>query len=636
MKLKYRNQRYLFLFILIFCSLISSSSPSLAATVSGTVTVTCDTYTTGGIIIVLLSKNGSITSVTLDAPGPYTLTVDDSHLGETVYLYGLWDKDGSNGYSVGDCIGWGSSFQLAAESTADLGINHKITATVSGNVICDAHTNGYIYPFVLVPSGQVAIITPHSEPGPYTCFVYDVPIGSPVNVFGTWDADGSGVYPYTYGDYLGWYTGSSGTTILPITLEEENTGIDVNISHKYVADISGTVTCSQSTSGSGYISLYDGPDPNTANNIVKFGPPPPLSFPSSYQYMIFDISLGTSVWVFGYWDKDSSASLTPGDYIGSYSSNPITLQQTNTNINFDACQGVDSNGDWIVDCCWQKSEENPLTGIVGVPSVMKDGDVYKMWYGTYDGGCYAESSDGIHWTPLGCQTLGVKEEPYHFAVIKNEDGSYELWIDNGWYSTSLDGQTWIDFTPISIASAGNPTVLKEGSLYKMWHRLSQPNENMIGYSTSSDGITWATNPNPVLTVGESGTWDDNDAVEPCVIKDGTLYKMWYRGENKLTGVSAIGLATSTDGINWAKFSNNPILSPDAGTWEGNAIQNPFVIKDGVYYKMWYTDKDAKTGIGYAFSPECSTWSDVISKYQAYVSGQATWNDVITCYQQYAS
>lgn len=34
--------------------------------------------------------------------------------------------------------------------------------------------------------------------------------------------------------------------------------------------------------------------------------------------------------------------------------------------------------------------------------------------------------------------------------------------------------------------------------------------------------------------------------------------------------------------------------------------------------------------------ECSTWSDVISKYNAYVSGQASWSDVIQCYQQYVS
>ncbi|MCX5886736.1 MAG: M64 family metallo-endopeptidase [Proteobacteria bacterium] len=34
--------------------------------------------------------------------------------------------------------------------------------------------------------------------------------------------------------------------------------------------------------------------------------------------------------------------------------------------------------------------------------------------------------------------------------------------------------------------------------------------------------------------------------------------------------------------------------------------------------------------------ECSTWENVITKYQAYVNEQATWDDVIDCYQQYAA
>jgi len=32
--------------------------------------------------------------------------------------------------------------------------------------------------------------------------------------------------------------------------------------------------------------------------------------------------------------------------------------------------------------------------------------------------------------------------------------------------------------------------------------------------------------------------------------------------------------------------------------------------------------------------ECSTWSDIIAKYQAYKNGQATFRDVITCYREW--
>jgi hypothetical protein len=40
--------------------------------------------------------------------------------------------------------------------------------------------------------------------------------------------------------------------------------------------------------------------------------------------------------------------------------------------------------------------------------------------------------------------------------------------------------------------------------------------------------------------------------------------------------------------------------------------------------------------GQAGSQECVTWTDVISKYNAYVSGQDVWTDVITCYNEYVS
>lgn len=36
------------------------------------------------------------------------------------------------------------------------------------------------------------------------------------------------------------------------------------------------------------------------------------------------------------------------------------------------------------------------------------------------------------------------------------------------------------------------------------------------------------------------------------------------------------------------------------------------------------------------STQCSTWTDVIAKYNTYVSDQGTWDDVITCYTQYTS
>jgi hypothetical protein len=63
--------------------------------------------------------------------------------------------------------------------------------------------------------------------------------------------------------------------------------------------------------------------------------------------------------------------------------------------------------------------------------------------------------------------------------------------------------------------------------------------------------------------------------------------------------------------------------------------------------MWYgyMDDNGKSYNGYYVWPVrggqteptgCSTWTDVISQYSTYVSGQASWTDVITCYNQYVT
>ena len=80
--------------------------------------------------------------------------------------------------------------------------------------------------------------------------------------------------------------------------------------------------------------------------------------------------------------------------------------------------------------------------------------------------------------------------------------------------------------------------------------------------------------------------------------------MWYTGYSSSADIAQIGYATSTDGINWTKDSNNPVLSVGAsGSWDSDLVANPAVIKDGSVYKMWYEASDAGKWlrIGYATS-----------------------------------
>jgi len=113
---------------------------------------------------------------------------------------------------------------------------------------------------------------------------------------------------------------------------------------------------------------------------------------------------------------------------------------------------------------------------------------------------------------------------------------------------------------------------------------------------------WEKHPdNPVLDLGSSGTWDDYHVHAPAVLFDGTEYQMWYSGSDGSPW--RIGYATSSDGIVWVKHPDNPVLDlGESGTWDDDYVFGPSVLFDGTEYQMWYTGYDGSHWrIGYATS-----------------------------------
>jgi len=249
---------------------------------------------------------------------------------------------------------------------------------------------------------------------------------------------------------------------------------------------------------------------------------------------------------------------------------------------------------------WVKYPGNPVLDVgvdgtwddygVSHPDVIFDGTKYQMWYaGRTDSSKnrigYATSIDGIVW------------EKYADNPVLNlgESGAWD------------DEQHW------------GPTILFDGTKYQMWYTGDDGSKGKIGYAISSDGITWAKyTGNPVLDVGESGTWDDYGIYAPTVIFDGTKYQMWYTGRRESQNMR-IGYATSTDGINWEKYEGNPVLDVgESGTWDDYWISSPTVIFDGTKYQMWYAGRsDSNYRIGYATSipslSECQIVNRVLWK-----------------------
>jgi len=173
-------------------------------------------------------------------------------------------------------------------------------------------------------------------------------------------------------------------------------------------------------------------------------------------------------------------------------------------------------------------------------------------------------------------------------------------------NTYADTSLWVKYsgttglTPIVSPTPGSwdaayvlsPRAVYDGSTYRMWFSGGNTTLTGIGYAASQDGVTWNVRSSPVLTPGAQGTWDSGSVSLGSVLKNGTQFMMYYRGTNTTSYVTgAIGLATSSDGITWTKFSGNPVLTSTTFAADQGYIASPFVIKLELTYNMWYTGKN---------------------------------------------
>lgn len=213
--------------------------------------------------------------------------------------------------------------------------------------------------------------------------------------------------------------------------------------------------------------------------------------------------------------------------------------------------------------------------------------------------------------------------------------------------TSLYGQTnWSKYVnnPVMIKTniltefyaIGQPTVIMENDTFKMWYCAAGiDHRSRVLYAWSLNGINWTKYQNGaiVLNVGSAGEWDSKWLDTPEIVRTPTDYKLYYYGDVVDTfppHSPAIGLATSSNGINWTKHPNNPIFTKgDSLSWEGRWIESPAVLYDNGIYKMWYTGVpyDWRIRIGYATSPDGVNWTKYPGNPVLNIGNPGSWDDM---------
>lgn len=135
---------------------------------------------------------------------------------------------------------------------------------------------------------------------------------------------------------------------------------------------------------------------------------------------------------------------------------------------------------------------------------------------------------------------------------------------------------------------------------------------------SLDMINWsAFGSNPVFSA-RPGKWDSNLVTHPSVIKIGDVFHMYYGAHDGLQNYR-IGLATSTDFVNWTRHSDTYIYKP-AST--GASIPCVILIGSTYYMYYWNVMTGANTKMEYATSPDGLIWT-----YAGIIFGKSTSGEV---------
>ncbi|RME00450.1 MAG: T9SS C-terminal target domain-containing protein [Calditrichaeota bacterium] len=272
---------------------------------------------------------------------------------------------------------------------------------------------------------------------------------------------------------------------------------------------------------------------------------------------------------------------------------------------------------WSLDGIhWTKYEGNPVLsprpgmfdgGGLAAPIVIKDGDTLRMWYAAIaEGeppkippprGGYAWSIDGIHWQRLSEPVLVAGPKGSWDDVICNPGAVIK---ENGLFKMYYLGGTYVPGYPQHWPFVGF----------------------QVGLATSTDGIHW-TKYNDPATGGEGQSlynysdpiikampvsmaekpWAQARIFMQTILRTENGYETWASGEQVMnqTFFTSIGYLTSSDGMHWKFYPDNPVLSPTF-TWT-TSVEWANVIRIGDTYHMWYTaNKFPGAEIAYAVAP----------------------------------
>ncbi len=208
------------------------------------------------------------------------------------------------------------------------------------------------------------------------------------------------------------------------------------------------------------------------------------------------------------------------------------------------------------------SEMANTAGNLYAPEILVENGTYKMWYGAqsatgHDAIHFATSADGVHWTKYG--------------VV----------IPTGIYNHVND-----------------PSVVRVNNTYYMYYSVAPEDEmDQVWCATSQDCLFWIIRGSVILPAAAQTEWDSLKVGRPSVLYQDGIFKMWFDGTQRdVSDPKAVapgtgrhvGFANSTDGLNWVKYTANPVFN-NSGAIDVEFVDGMFVVveesRTGVYWRV---------------------------------------------------
>lgn len=183
-----------------------------------------------------------------------------------------------------------------------------------------------------------------------------------------------------------------------------------------------------------------------------------------------------------------------------------------------------------------------------------------------------------------------KASPLSYAVTSSRGGDTPVYVRGAVYDYA-------------------PSVMKDGATYRMWWCGGVAGDYVLSAEATAPGGPWHKRgdmtPNSydvaLQPTGNTANFDGTHTCDPSVIRIGGTYYMYYGGAPKGTAnaednATAIGLATSADGVTWSRANGGQPIVTKAATLTGKpnaygAGQPSVTFANGKYYLL-YTDTSA--------------------------------------------